>query len=721
MAKKNQFSFRLILLLWILPLSVVGLLLGAYFTYRKARSALLETARQNLTESAIRKGESIEASIKALQANLLTASQTTVLQLPSTIEEEENQKKELFLKELQQRLPTLVECLQLTEFATKKIVASTCGKQPIYQSLPPESWFDGAGRVWGNPVLPKQPLPNNKNSNGTLDAGNKWQLKLVLIAPVYAISGIGADNNSARPPLRYALSIQSVLEQRKIDILEARTGINEGVDGRAKSLTGQTVVLDVFDTTSQKEDATILEYPNFSNVGRNISSYNNQDLRKRLQSTIRNAISGKQDFLHLPDFDNPQKVELLSGYTALDSPLNPDRKWIILAVTPLDLALAGLKDIQGILFWLILGLLGANFVTAVLSARQLARPIETLQDYATKIQGDSSADKVRLNFHIQEFDRLGEALDEMVDRLRAWAQELQVAWTEANVANKLKNEFLATISHELRTPLNAIIGCIRLVRDDCCDDRAEEVEFLQRADDAAIHLLSIINDILDISKIEDGTLSVTMELLDLRKPLKEAIEQMESSIEQKGLELIYKEHPMPLMVEGDPGKLKQVFINLISNAIKFTEVGSITISTRIETANNQEMNSNNTDDAATEENRNISSWTVVSIQDTGIGIARERQEKLFQPFVMVDGSTTRRYGGAGLGLAISRNLIEMMGSKIDLYSRGVGEGTTVEVRLPTLDISPESSSIESSDSGSYTKLNGSPGSMVEKLPKIPNN
>ena len=676
-------------------MSVVGLLLGAYFTYRKARSALLETARQNLTESAIRKGESIEASIKSLQANLLIASQTTELQSDSS-----PQKKEEFLKELQKTLPTLVECVQLTEFATKTIVASTCGKQPIYPSLPPESWFDGAGRVWGNPVLPKQPLPNNNNSNSniTLDAGKKWQLKLVLIAPVYASSGNEEDNNLARPPLRYALSIKSVLEQRKIEILEARTGTNEGVDGRAKSLTGQTVVLDVFDTTPQKEDATILEHPNYSNVGRTIASYNHEELKKRLQSTIRNAISGKQDFLHLPDFDNPEKVELLSGYTAIDSPLNPDRKWIILAVTPLDLALAGLKDIQGILFLLILGLLGANFVTAVLSARQLARPIETLQDYATKIQGDSSADKVRLNFHIQEFDRLGEALDEMVNRLRAWAQELQVAWTEANVANKLKNEFLATISHELRTPLNAIIGCIRLVRDDCCDDRAEEVEFLQRADDAAIHLLSIINDILDISKIEDGTLSVTMEPLDICKPLTEAIEQQESAIEQKGLELIYKEHPMPLMVEGDPGKLKQVFINLISNAIKFTEVGSITIYSRIEPANYKCMNSDNTDDAAIEENRTISSWTVVSIQDTGIGIAREQQEKLFQPFVMVDGSTTRRYGGAGLGLAISRNLIEMMGGQICLYSKGVGEGTTVEVCLPTLDISPESSSSESSDS-----------------------
>ena len=663
MLKQNQFSFRLILLLWILPLSVVGLLLGAYFTYRKARSALLETARQNLTESAIRKGESIEASIKALQANLLTASETRVLQLGSAGEREQ------YLQELQKRLPTLVECVQLTEVATKAIVASTCGKEPIYGRLP-ESWSSEAGaersRVWGNPVLPEKSLSDEGHSDRSLEENKRWQLKLVLIAPVYAGSA-GAENY----PVSYALSIQSVLDQRQIDAV-----------GQAKSLTGQTVVLDAFDTTPLKEDAKILEHPNSFNVGSSLARYKNQELRKRLQSMIRNAISGKQDFLHMPDFDNPENVELLSGYTAIDSPLNPDRKWIILAVTPLDLALAGLKDIQGVLFLLILGLLGANFITALLSARQLARPIETVQEYATKIQEDPAADRVSLNFHIKEFDRLGEALDEMVNRLKAWAQELEVAWKEANVANQLKNEFLATISHELRTPLNAIIGCIRLVRDDCCDDRAEEVEFLQRADDAAIHLLNIINDILDISKIEKGELSVTMEPLDIRKPLQEAIEIQESAIEQKSLELYIKENPEMLMVEGDPGKLKQVFLNVISNAIRFTEVGSITISTRIETASYEAMNGDSANGATAEDNGAIGSRTIVSVKDTGIGIAPERQAKLFQPFVMVDGSTTRRYGGAGLGLAISRNLIELMGGSISLYSKGVGEGTTVEISLP---------------------------------------
>lgn len=713
MLKQNQFSFRLILLLWILPLSVVGLLLGAYFTYRKARSALLETARQNLTESAIRKGESIEASIKALQANLLTASETAVLQLGSAGEREQ------FLEELQERLPTLVECIQLTEVASKTIVASTCGKEPIYERLPVESWSSQAGagqlersRVWGNPVLPERSASDDRQSNLALEENNRWQLKLVLIAPVYAGSAaLLRVENSADASLSYALSIQSVLEQRQIDLVGPATGITVGLDNKAKSLTGQTVVIDAFDTTPLNEDGTILEHPSSSHVGSSVAGYENEELRKRLQSTIRNAISGKQDFLHLPDFDNPENVELLSGYTAIDSPLNPDRKWIILAVTPLDLALAGLKDIQGILFLLILGLLGANFITALLSARQLARPIETMQDYATKIQGDTerdtaTTDRVRLNFHIKEFDRLGEALDKMVNRLKAWAQELELAWKEANVANELKNEFLATISHELRTPLNAIIGCIRLVRDDCCDDRAEEVEFLQRADDAAIHLLSIINDILDISKIEAGTLSVAIEPLDIRRPLQEAIELQESAIEQKSLELYIQENPETLMVEGDPGKLKQVFLNVISNAIKFTEVGSITISTRIEPSSYEGMNGDSTNGASAEENGAISSRTIVSVKDTGIGIAPERLEKLGQPFVMVDGSTTRRYGGAGLGLAISRNLIELMGGRIFLYSQGVSEGTTVEISLPTMTMQPESYKSESTpkneDSGIKT-------------------
>ncbi|WP_233258295.1 ATP-binding protein [[Phormidium] sp. ETS-05] len=657
-------------------------------TYRKARTALLETARQNLTESAIRKGESIELALKALQVNLLTASETAVLQSGTVAEAKQ------FLEQLQQRLPTRVECAQLTDLETGEIAASTCGNQKIYNQLPLDLWqkqstppSGSGGKVSVTTILPSSSPSNPPGGAGANDQGESGQLKLLLNAPVY--SGRGTDSlpgNSGG--LRYALSIRSVLEQRLID--DQDNGESQGWEMEKRSLTGKTVVIDA--------SGTILEHPDPMRVGDNLSEEKDA---ARLQSIMRNAIAGKQDFLHLFNFLDPN-VELLSGYTAIPSPINPQEKWVILAVTRLDYALAGLKEIQVVLIQLIVALFLANLAVAVLIARQLARPIENLQDYALNIQNRPAGERAPLHFEIKEFDGLAEALNIMVERLKAWAQELETAWKEAKTSNQLKNEFLATISHELRTPLNAIIGCIRLVRDDCCDDRAEEVEFLQRADDAAIHLLNIINDILDISKIEAGTLSVVMEPVDIRKIIKEVLDLQESAIQNKGLQLQATEATEPLMVDADPGKLKQVLLNLVGNAIKFTDTGTITISTRTTSSYPDGKIAASTGKSLAV-NGSAVPHTVVVVKDTGIGVAPEQQEKLFQPFVMVDGSTTRRHGGTGLGLAISRNIIELMGGTISLYSQGINQGTTVEIALPTMSFSDSHHSSGGKTDGSGLK------------------
>jgi signal transduction histidine kinase len=657
MFKPGRSSFRRILLTRILLLSIPVLLVGEYATYRKARSALLETARQNLTESAIRKGQSIETSVKAVETSLLTATEAAVFQSGSIAQMRD------FLQNLDERSPTKVQCMQLTEVATETIVATTCGAEPIYRDLPWARWQQS--KVGDSLVdvslrsLPQQKSPTQPNHGA---------MRLVFSAPVFEGAGMQRGN------LRYALSVESTLEQETV--------------GRRGSLTGQTVVISVFDTTYQQENGTIVEHLNPDRTGRTISEESDAD---RLRSIVRNAIAGKQDFVHLFSFDAPG-VELISGYAAIASPIDPSQKWIILAVTRLDNALAGLKEIQKVLFTLIFGLVAANLVVTWYLTLELARPIEQLQAYALNVhrrgQADSHVGPIKLR--ITEFQQLADALDTMVDRLKAWATELETAWQEAKVANQLKNEFLATISHELRTPLNAIIGCIRLVRDDCCDDREEEVEFLQRADDAAIHLLNIINDILDISKIEAGTLSVTMEPVDVSRIIKEVIELQETAIAQKGLHLSVEEYSEPLVVEADPAKLKQVLLNLMNNCIKFTDTGSITISTRLESSYTEVMNRVSTTTETVDGNGRGSTDVVITLKDTGIGIALEQQQKLFQPFVMVDGSTTRRHGGTGLGLAIARNLIELMGGTIMLNSKGVGQGTTVEVALPRANLLPSS-------------------------------
>ncbi len=661
MVKSGQSSFRRILLSRILLLSVPVLLLGEYVTYRKARSSLLETARQNLTESAVRKGDSINASLESLQANLLTASESVLLHSGSV------QASQTYIEQLAQRLPTKVQCVQLTNVQTTEIIASTCGKQPLSDEIV-QMWqrqgnfAPGTGSgVHIKTVLSKTPsVPAPAVSEN--DPSYFDQLKLVLSAPVYLNqSNPLAVNNSGVPD--YALTIRSTLGQRASD-----RRIEPG------SLTGYTVVID--------QDGTILEHGNDLNrVGRNIQD---EVDAKRLESIVRNALQNRPAFLHLFNFDKAG-IELLSGYAAIPSPLSTgeERKWVILAVTPLDNALAGLKEIQKVLVTLIVGLLVANLLATLYLTRDLALPIEKLQDYAMNIQCRATTERVPHNLSIREFNRLAEALDGMVERLKAWAEELETAWKEAKTANQLKNEFLATISHELRTPLNAILGCIRLVRDDCCDNRDEEIEFLQRADDAAIHLLNIINDILDISKIEAGTLSVVMEQVDVKRLIKEAIDLQQSAIQQKGLQLEFQEDSQSITVEADPAKLKQALLNLIGNAIKFTDTGRITISTRIEgLKEGQSFNKANGG------NGSMQPHLVIAVQDTGIGIAPDQQQKLFQPFVMVDGSRTRPKGGTGLGLAISRNLIELMGGMIRLNSKGIGQGTTVEVVLPIFNSSP---------------------------------
>lgn len=626
MAEARESSFRRILLSRILLLSVPVLLVGEYVTYRKARSSLLETARQNLTESAIRKGERISEAIEALQANLITASDTAVLQSGS---KEESQK---FIKQLQQQLPTKIQCIQLIDLQNGKPVNSTCGERGIVE-LSPSLWPQQQTQVLPNRSSVRvTTLLNPTSPLGTATAAQpkvNGQLQLVLSAPVYNRAG----------QLRYALSIQSSLYQQRND--------------KQGSLYGSTVVID--------QDGTILEHPIAERVGRNIAQETDA---ARLQSVLKNALAGAQDFLHIYDFES-KNIESVVGYTAIQNPISksPEDKWVILAIASIDSALYGLEEIKQVMLNLILGLLAANLLATLYLSRDLARPLEKLEDYALNVQGKGGAERIPSNFKIREFNHLAIALNTMVDRLTAWAEQVESAWKEAQAANQLKSEFLANTSHELRTPLNAIIGCIRLVKDGCCDDEEEEREFLQRADDAAIHLLKIINEILDLSKIEAGTLTVVNEPLDMRSLLQEVIDLQMVHLDQKGLQLHWVPPTEPMPIQADPAKLKQVVLNVVSNAIKFTDVGSITIKIEIPSGSNT---------------------VILSVRDTGCGVPPEQQQKLFRPFVMADGTRTRKHGGTGLGLAISRKLMELMGGTINLYSPGAGKGTTVEITMPAI-------------------------------------
>ncbi len=674
MAKPGQSSFRRILLTRLLLLSVPVLLMGVYVTYRKARSVLLDTARQNLIASAVSKGDSIQQSIAALKANLVTASETVVLKSQSPEADQQ------FINQLAQQLPTLIQCVQLSDLKTKEIVASTCGNKLIVEEKATQ-WPQQVEPMPGNrpPVNVTALLPQTTPTDSTRTANpsnSTGQLKVLLSTPIYDSTG----------QLRYALSIESsLLHQTPV---------------KGSSQSAYPVVIN--------QQGTVLSHSDPGRVGRNIKQEGDVGA---LEQVIEKAIAGHQDSLHLFLFEK-KGVELLAGYTSIDSPITSEvnQKWTLMAVVPLDDALQGLQEIQKVLFILTFCLIAASLLVTFYVARDLARPLEKLRDYALNESRRHSTDRMPHNFKIQEFNELSEAFGEMISRLRDWAEELQTAWKEAQTANQLKNEFLANTSHELRTPLNGIIGCLRLVRDGFCDDREEELDFLQRADDAAIHLLGIINDVLDIAKIEAGKLSVEIEPIDLRKLLNEVINLQAVPIQQKELQFHTTDLHEVIAVRADPAKLKQVLLNVVGNAVKFTESGSITISTRLEDrqGTGQERKG---EEESTLDSR--SSHVVVTVKDTGIGIDPTQQHKLFRPFVMVDGSTTRKCGGTGLGLAISRNLVELMGGSITLFSDGDGQGTTVEIALPTIEPSLLQSG-ESTKSSAITQIStngfGSDGS-----------
>ncbi len=634
----GQSSFRRILLLRILLLSIPILFLGMAVTFRKARTSLLSTARLNLEQSAIRKAEMLQTSIQSLQTTLAVTSQASALKAgsPTTIQS--------YLTQIENQLPS-VHCLQLRDFSTQNLVASTCGDR-LLDFLPTQSWSLKRNPSESNQLPPFAIVPNRFNSPEQKDMMSL--LNLVIGTPVYSPEG----------QLKYTLAAQVSLRQTE--------------DVNPWLLQGYTILVN--------DDRMILAHPMPGRVGTTIAQEPDRDrFEDILTNVFQRETTGTRHLFGLANDSH----EWLAGFSPVTVKLSNSNTsiWAVMAVTRMDSALQGLEEITQILLILTVGLLAAHLLAMLYMARDLALPIEQLGKYAMRIHKRDRLERAPKNFRVRELNHLAEVLDNMVGRLEERAKELEHAWQEAEAANKLKSQFLATTSHELRTPLNAIIGCIRLVKDGCCDTREEEVEFLEQADKAAIHLLKIINDLLDIQRIEEEKLTLTIKTIDLRQIIREAVHLQAVPIQQKGLTLTVTDLPEPIWVQADPDRLKQVLINVIYNAIKFTDQGGITIETRIHPAADlptyqAQQNGHRASDTAAQP------WVVVAVRDTGIGIDPSQQQKLFRPFVMVDGSTTRKFEGTGLGLAISRNLVEMMSGQITLHSAGLGQGTTVKIALP---------------------------------------
>ncbi|MBN2173198.1 MAG: tetratricopeptide repeat protein [Bacteroidales bacterium] len=274
--------------------------------------------------------------------------------------------------------------------------------------------------------------------------------------------------------------------------------------------------------------------------------------------------------------------------------------------------------------------------------------------------------KLKSNRELRELNTdLEKRVEERTRRLREENEQRRIAQEQAELANEAKNKFLATISHEVRTPINAIIGFCDLTIKSNIDQ--EHQKNLQRVKDSSEHLLALIKDILDYSQIESGKMELKNLTFDLAKIIESVVNAFYLDAESKGIKLSHEiAGNIPRFVIGDPDALRQILYNLIGNAIKFTDKGEVDISVKLE------------ENAGPDDKIKL----CFAVEDTGIGISKLKQKLIFMDFTQVDDTSRRKYGGAGLGLTISKHFIEMMQGNIWVESdKGKGSRFLFTVHL----------------------------------------
>jgi len=285
-------------------------------------------------------------------------------------------------------------------------------------------------------------------------------------------------------------------------------------------------------------------------------------------------------------------------------------------------------------------------------------PAEATISKATDREGQESA-WVLVGRDISERRERENEIQSRSEQLELINDQLQHANQRLAEGSRMKNEFLANTSHELRTPLNAVIGFATLLEQNITESETERTAFARSIRESAEHLLIVINDILDLAKVEAGRLELALETEDAVPTIHAAVEAMKPAATRKGIQLSVSTPAEPLEMQLDPARLRQVLLNLLGNGIKFTDKGEVTV---LASRRNDEV--------------------VIVVQDTGIGIAPGDKDRLFVKFSQVDGSFKRRHQGAGLGLVITKSLVQRMGGRISMESEGLGLGTRVTIAFP---------------------------------------